>query len=119
MNKGFTLVELLAVLVIMAIVFSLTVVNIVKVLDESAIEQYNLSSIMVEDAAREYIISITPTELNIVGGTYCVTLQVLYDRGLIDLPLKNPMTNESFPNYTCVYVERMVSGNYYEFNRSL
>ena len=119
MKKGFTLIELLAVIVIMGIVFGLITANIINIIDKSANKEYESLSNIIEADARIYIEKIQPVELDVVGGTYCVTLQNLSDEGLVDLPVVDPRDDSTFGLTTCTYVETTSLNEYYfEFNRN-
>ena len=117
MKKGFTLIELLAVVVIMGIVFGLVTTNIIRIISKSADKQYEILSTLMEKNAKLWVESNQPTELDTIGGTYCVTLQNLSDEGLVDLPLVDPRDDSEFTPTTCTFVQKMAASRYYyKFN---
>jgi len=116
-KKAFTLVELLAVIVIMSLVFGLVAANVIRIMKSSANSEYESLSDVMEKAAKIYINSNAPTELDTVGGTYCVTLSKLATNGLISLPIVDPRDSSTFDTDTCVLVTALDLNKYsYEFN---
>lgn len=53
-NKGFTLVELLAVIVILAIILAIAVPGITNIIESSRLSSFNASSKMLKEAAKTY-----------------------------------------------------------------
>lgn len=111
-NKGFSLVEILAVIVIMAVVFGIATANSLRIIDKAAKEEYKALAKILEISAKIYVLNIEPVELNEVGGNFCVTLENLNAEGYIDLPLKDPRNDTDFPTTTCVMVTKINDNKY-------
>ena len=88
-NKGFTLVELLAIVILLGIILVLTYPNIVELFERKneEIDDAKLSAIYA--AANQYIennINEYPKE---VGQTYCFNIKDLDSENLIPLEVEN------------------------------
>lgn len=97
MKKGFTLVELLATLTILAILSLLVVPGVDSMLKKQKEKLYKISESELKDALKMYgddNIDLLPEK----GETFKVTLATLKDEGLIKLKFKNPKTKKCFYN---------------------
>lgn len=99
-KKGFTFVELMAVVVVLAIIALIAVPNVLKIMKDTNQTKYDRIIKDMENAAETKFYSDKMT-LNI-GGTICITISQLQASGLIDSDLKNPLTDESFNPNTCI-----------------
>lgn len=89
-NKGYTLVELLAVFVILGIIIMISVPAITGVINSSKDKSYDQQVKILENAARTYM-SENSTLLPDSGSSYNVTIDNLKENGLIsDKDIKNP-----------------------------
>ena len=93
MNKGFTLVELLAVIVILAVILVIAIPQVLKVVDNSRLNSYINQEQLLIRAAELYVSNNTgllPTE---IGDTILIELSELQSHSLIgeitDLRNKN------------------------------
>lgn len=107
-NKGFTLMELLAVIVILSIIGSITVYVVIGIINNAKEKGYMVTINEIEDSAKSYVI-----ENNILGNNNyaCVTVQQLIDFGY----LKNDIVNSDVSNSRKalltdkVYIEKNVT----------
>lgn len=89
-KKGFTLVELLAVIVLLGIVTAVSVVVIIQRLNTAKImSKYNTAKDIV-DIASAYIGSTTNNDENT-----CVYIKILMDEGMVDSDATNPRTGDN------------------------
>lgn len=89
-NKGYTLVELLAVFVILGIIIMISVPAITGVINSSKDKAYDEQIKILENAARTYM-SENSALLPDSGSFYNVKISDLKDSGLIsDKEIKNP-----------------------------
>ena len=98
MKRGFTLVELMAVIIILGVVGLIVVPIISGQLKEGKNKLYETQIKNIEASARMWSadhISYTPS---VEGEVFNIYLSVLKASGLIDTEIKNPKTNELFPN---------------------
>ena len=131
-NRGFTLVELLGVIVILMVITILVFPAVTKLVSQSkdTVYQKQVSTILL--AAYDYTLSNNYFPSS--GETDYLTLGELKTEGLIDIDITDPHTNEKFPNNLVIgisYVQNsynynkhtsMLKGNYlYEliFNDSI
>lgn len=80
-NKGFTLVELLAVIVILALIALITVPNILKTINNSKGKLETVQEETLKDACKNYVAGHTG-EIEDTGT--CVTLDTLYQAGFLE-----------------------------------
>ena len=86
-KKGFTLVELLVVIVILVIIMSIAIPSITSSLDRSKAKQRDAKVKLIESAAEIYV------DRHI--GTTKVSVSELYNEGLITIEqLKDPFNDE-------------------------
>lgn len=90
-KKGFTLVELLAVLVIFGILCTFAIPPILNQVNKSKDKVNNTSIDIIGKAASLYF----DNNLN-ASSTYCVSLQELVDQDLLQAPIKDLETGEIF-----------------------
>lgn len=114
-KKAFTLVEILAVIIIIGVLSLLIVPVAIGIIEDSKNKAYDMQLKNIENAARGYIAekSTAISELENTGGTYTITLGFLIEEGYIDEPITNPKTNINF-NYdtTTILVTKRANGTY-------
>lgn len=116
-NKAFTLVELLAVIIVLGLLTTLVVTNIDKIVDRSENDIYKNQIYDILDSAYDFTLKYSnylPDENNNVKY---ITLAHLINEGLIDSDIKNPKTNKIF-EYSLVISINYVSNDYVNTNIS-
>ena len=107
MKKGFTLVELLAVITILLILVMLTIPAVSKIINTSEKTVYDVQIDKILSAAYDYSLgnlSVLPER----GNKNYVTLSELIYAGYIE-PIINPKTNEPFPDDYLISIENVGS----------
>ena len=116
MKKGFTLVELLAVITLLAAIGLIAIPVVNKSINDSKEKAYNAQVKEIENAARNWISEnldtlddeiVCPTPTSKVDFT-TVTIATLKEKGYIPKKAKNPKTNENLTGsvrivYDCEY----------------
>lgn len=113
MKKGFTLVELLVVIVILSLIAMIVYPSIVKVINDSKESTYVSQVEIVIKAAKEWAVehpSQLPSDESPSDVKVC--LKSLVDGGYIDGDVKNPKNSKIMDGY----VEITLSNNKYEYN---
>lgn len=80
-NKGFTLIEMLACVALLAFVFTLGLIASRDTLATSLSQTTSISDNQIRDAASLYAIEVNK---NWTNGTACVTVKELVDYGYLD-----------------------------------
>ena len=98
MNKnGFTLVELLGVIVILGIIATITVPLIQRTIIENTEEAYNDQVISFERAAKNYVASDVYNMTNCQTKICTISLKELQEKGYLQSgDIVNPITDENF-----------------------
>lgn len=112
MKKGFTLVEVLTVISIIAVVsllISRPVTSVLKKMDKKACDSQNeniieASKLWMNENKSEFILE--------VGSTHTITVQNLIDDGFVPVKLKNAMTKENIDKTIEIYITRKTSDYY-------
>ena len=97
MNKGFTLVELLAVIVILSLLAALASTSVTKIVKDSKSDLYDSELVSIKSAAEAWGAS-NPNKLPDTGYCKYITLKELKESGLLDESIINPKTNKEFDN---------------------
>lgn len=98
-KKGFTLVEVLAVVVILGILTAIVVPNIFSSLTKAKTKSYNILIDTIKDNAKLYVSrhqEIVDAAI-LSDGHYTLTLNDLYQDKLLKVPVTDPRTNEEIP----------------------
>lgn len=102
-NKGFTLVELLAVIIILSLLAILSITPVTKLVKDSKEELYETQVLAIKTAAETWgadnLLSLPDS-----GECKYITLQNLKEYGLMDSSVVDPRTNEQIPNDFKIYI---------------
>ena len=105
MKKGFTLVELLVVIVLMVSIMGFSVFGIQKINEETKLKNLRRIKTQVELSAGVYFANYSIYEqelLNDPTKEKCTRLYVLESKGLIDIDLVNPYDGKRIPGNLCI-----------------
>lgn len=112
--KGFTLVEVLGVIIVIGILALITYPIINNTIKENKESLYNTQLEKIKDAALGW----SYTNVNMLpideGGTITITLLELKKAGLVELDIRNPKTGELLPNDMIITIT--YKNNNYEIN---
>lgn len=97
MKKGFTLIELIGVLVLIGAIALITIPIVVTEIKKSNDKFYQSQIESIELSARTWLSEHTYYKIP-VGGKITITLSQLKQSGYADHDLKNPTTKYLFPN---------------------
>ena len=113
-NKGFTLVELTAVVILLALVSILGFAVINNSISSKKNDISDAMNKIIYEAANIYISYNESNYSKIDGNVYCIKLSELTDMELLQTPLLDPVTNKevSLDNY----VKLEVNVNEYIYN---
>lgn len=100
-ERGLTLVELLAVIVILGIIAAIAVPAIGNIIEKSKVEAHNANVTMINNAMKLYKIDHSGAEPS--------TLEEL--EGYVELPLIDPCTREPYPDSTQVPFQKRTNCN--------
>jgi type IV pilus assembly protein PilA len=117
-KKGFTLIEILAVIVIIGIVIVIVVPTVSNIVSSSKDDSYKRTVNNIEDAAQLYI-TRNPSVLSSLKDPtdYAeISLQQLVNDNLLESTIKDQRTNTNISLNTKVMVQLLASGDYsYKF----
>jgi type IV pilus assembly protein PilA len=100
-NRGFTLVELLAVIVILAVILVIAIPNVMKVIDKAKLDAYKRNESMLISAGRNYVASYAENIPISIGSTTKVNISDLQTKDLLK-DIKDPKSNTSCSGYVLI-----------------
>lgn len=115
-NKGFTLVELLAVLVILAVILTLALPAVTNVINKSKETIHDVQISKILNASYDYSLKNTNI-LPVYNQTNYIILNELKKKGFIDSDIKDSTTKEEFSNDLVISIKN-VGGNYKYNNKN-
>lgn len=113
MKKGFTLVELICVVVILTLLFILAIPSISNLINN---EENNISSNMediIKNAAALYVSDYNYLKND--GSVYCIEINELINNNYLSNPLKDPITGDLVDTLKNKYVRVWVSNGNFEY----
>ena len=112
-KKGFTLVEMLAVVTILALATSSSIINIQKISKESKEKRYNDVINEIVMATDVYINNNDALRKSILNNNtkVCTRIYTLQNEGYINSDIINPLTNKLLQANMCVYSMLDEEGN--------
>ena len=116
MKKGFTLIEIMAVITVLALITVAIVPSIIKQVTDKKDEVNGTTLELIYDAASLYTESDKATYKNEMGNVYCITLETLVKEGLLDKTVTNFKTGKAIPLNRFI---KMSVNLYREFEYSL
>lgn len=95
-KKGFTLVELIMVIVVIGIIAMIAIQSVTKRIADSKERAYNIQVNNIENAAKKYMLE-SEKEDEYHLNTLCISISMLQDKGYLEKGnIKNPKTDENF-----------------------
>ena len=115
MKKGFTIVEMLGVVVIITIITLMIIPNILNNINNKRKDISSAAKEMIYDAADMYIKENSSTYPIEESAIYCIKIETLVNNGKLSKPVKDLKTNKEIPlNY---YVKTIINEyNQYEYS---
>ena len=105
-KNGFTLIEILAVLIILGVVGLIVMPVVTNSLRESKDDLYNVQISNIKEAAKTWSADNMNKLPTTTGGNKNVNLKMLQDEGYIEENITNPKTDETFdPLKVCVNIK--------------
>lgn len=87
-KRGFTLVELLAVIVVLAVVMLIAINSILPQIDKARKNAFGIEALSFADAAEQYVLENQLTNSDFViapGAEKCIKASTLIGKGLLDM----------------------------------
>lgn len=106
-KKGFTLIELIGIVIILGVIVIIGVPSIMKILQNNKNKEYEVFEKNLFLAAETYVSNHIDEidELKVVGGTYYVPINLLFEEKLINSKAKyNPLTKSNVADNAAVQV---------------
>lgn len=105
-KKGFTLTELLVVITLLVAITTSTIFGIDEIASQAKEKSLRELIKEIEQATDIYFSNNEVFTKSLLNGEIeekCTRVYVLQNEGLLDINLKNPVTDERIPGNLCVY----------------
>jgi len=114
MKKGFTLVEVLGVLVILTIIFAVTIPLVINNINNTKEKVWEQTVAHIKEGTKLYLREYKEDfpDLNVVGSTIEVSLSEIIDNGFMKPPIINPITDQTVLDSTIINIEVISINNY-------
>lgn len=113
MKKGFTLVEIIAVVVILSMIMVVGSSSIIGTLNERGEDISNAMENIVYQATDGFITFSTDIKIE-SGNVYCITLKSLVESEYLKSPIIDPITSKELDQEQFVIVEKIDYESKYE-----
>lgn len=113
--KGFTLIEIMAVITIIGILALITIPSVDSIIKSSKKDAYEIQKKEILTGLKNWASSHTLTLPATEGETETVTIGQLKTAGFIDVETKNPINNLCFSNDTILVITRTKNSYTYTF----
>lgn len=113
-NKGFTLAELLGVIIILGVIALISITAITNTMKENKEELYNIQINNIIVGAKTWASSHVFELPEQDGESITLTLAELKQAGFVENDITNPKTNEQFSNDLLVKITKIDNNYNYE-----
>ena len=107
MKKGFTLVELLAVIILIGVLLVFTYPKILDIKEKKEIEVDSAKEKLINNAALEYMNNNLNDYPQVLGNRYCISLETLDNENLIPIEI-----DDVLEKYDYVRIKIGINNNY-------
>lgn len=105
-NRGFTLVEVLGIVVVLGIIAAIATPVIFRSIRQNKESMYNVVKNQLIDASKDWAAKNSSSLPDAIGEYTEVTLQQLKENGLLRLNIGNPRTGKIFSNQSFVRITK-------------
>ncbi len=112
MKKGFTLVELLGVIVLLGIIATIVVTIVDKTLKDNRKNAYDIQINNIIEDTKNYFVD-NSSYLPSLGSSYTITLETLKEEGYVTEDIISPISNKKFSNETTITITNTNEGYKY------
>ena len=113
-NNGFTLAELLGIIIILAVLTLIAMTSITNTMKESKEDLYDIQIDNIITGAKTWASSHAFELPENNGETITLTLEQLKQAGFVEEDITNPLTNELFENTLQVKITKIDNNYKYE-----
>ena len=107
MKKGFTIIELLSVIIIISLILLLVVPTVTDLISNSEKKGYKIQINTIKDAATNFTLeNYSLFSSSDEFDSFTIDLKLLKDLAFIDYEIKNPITNKFFSDDTTIKLTR-------------
>ncbi len=117
-NKGFTLVEIIAVIAIIGILALIIIPGIDSIIKSSNDDVYELQLGVIKDGLKHYAAANVLTMPSNEDETFTITLGDVKKAGYLDVDIRNPKTEECFNNDIVLKITMKNKKYVYEIDES-
>lgn len=117
-KKGFTLIELMGVIIILGVIILIATPAIRKLTSNSKEELYNIQISNIKDGLKNWAVDNSRILPQDEGDNITITLGQLKTGGYVDIELKNPKTNKCFGNDMTLEIKRYQKNYIYTVNEN-
>lgn len=114
MKKGFTLVEVLGVLVILAIILTVTIPVVINNVNNTKEKVWLQTIEHIKEGTKLYLIEYKDDfpDLNVINSTINIPLSQITDNGYMKTPINNPVLNQNVSEETIINIQVISINNY-------
>lgn len=115
-NRGFTLIEIMAVIVVLLLLVLIVFPSVINVLKDSSNKIDAATEVLILDAAKEEVEmnknKYPRDENQVVSKKYYISIQALIDKGHLMSELKEGTNSDDINKMRCIEIEVTKDGKY-------
>src|SRR5574344_895528 len=109
-KKGFTLVELMGVIIILGIILTIAIPTVDITIKNTKASSYNDQVSIIRSAANDWALKNSSSLPTVKGNSTLIYLGTLKQAGLVEINLKNPMNGKNLSNLSQITLTKVENG---------